>query len=96
MNRTQIVLAIVLVDFLALTVWAVVQMGGLVAAFAVITTNPATILLTVDLLLALSIACTMIWMDAKQRSINPLPYLALTLATGSAGPLAYLIRRQRS
>jgi hypothetical protein len=31
--------------------------------------------------------------DAKKRGANPWPYLALTLATGSGGLLAYLIVR---
>lgn len=92
MNAKQIVLSLVLVDFLATTVWALAELG-LAGAFAVVTHNPATILLTFDLLIALTIATVWMVSDAKQRGVNPWPYVALTLGTGSAGPLAYLIGR---
>ena len=37
-----------------------------------------------------------IWMvnDAKSRDMNPWPFVALTLAAGSFGPLLYLILRE--
>jgi hypothetical protein len=31
--------------------------------------------------------------DAEQRKVSALPYLVITLALGSVGPLLYLIRR---
>ena len=92
MNGKQILLSLVLVDFLAATAWALIALGP-AEAFATVMHNPATMLITFDLLIALSIAT--VWMvgDAKQRGTNPWPFVALTLATGSAGPLAYVIGR---
>ena len=62
-------------------------------AFATVAHNPATLLITFDLLIALGIATGWVFLDAKKRGKNPWPYIALTVATGSAGPLAYLIGR---
>ena len=45
-----------------------------------------------DLLVALTIGVGWMWQDARTRAINPVPYLLLTLATGSLGLLAYLVR----
>jgi hypothetical protein len=47
----------------------------------------------VDLVIALTLV--MVWMgdDAEQRKVSALPYLVITLALGSVGPLLYLIRR---
>ena len=53
----------------------------------------ATAQITIDLVIALSLV--MLWMlkDAKSRSINPVPFVILTLGLGSIGPLCYLVRR---
>ena len=47
----------------------------------------------VDLVIALVLFA--IWMagDARERGINPWPYLALILTTGSIGALDYLVHR---
>jgi hypothetical protein len=90
MNRTQLVLAAILVDFTALTGWALYETSW--EAFATTMQNPLMIQTAADLVIALAACGFFIWRDAKQRGINPLPYLLLTLL-GSPGPLAYLIRR---
>ena len=93
MNRKQIVLALVLADFAALTAWAVWQHGYL-GIFELALASTATSLLLVDLVIALGLV--LIWMmgDSRERGLAFLPYALLTLAFGSVGPLLYLIRRE--
>ncbi len=93
MNRKQVVLAIVLVDFAALTAYAVYHYGYL-GFFAELLANAVTVTAAVDLVIALVLV--MIWMvrDAARRGIAVAPYVVITLLTGSIGPLAYLIRRE--
>jgi hypothetical protein len=92
MNAKQIGLALVLADFTALTGWAVYQ-HGYIGFFELMTANAATITAFVDLVIALSLITVWMWRDARAQGISPIPYALLTLALGSVGPLAYLIRR---
>jgi len=91
MNGKQIGLAVLLADFLALTAYAV-WAHGYVGIFEMLLANPATILGSTDLVIALSMVSVWLWQDAKSRGISAVPYLVLTAALGSAGPLLYLIR----
>ena len=93
MNRKQIILAIVLADFAALTAFAVWQYGY-VGIFELALSSWATSLLLVDLVISLGLV--LIWMmgDSRERGLAFLPYALLTLAFGSVGPLLYLIRRE--
>lgn len=93
MNAKQIVLSIITVDFLALTAWAVLEVGYF-NIFAGILANPGTILLGVDLLLAIGMVVAWMWIDARKHGLHVAPYLALTATLGSAGLLIYLIRRE--
>jgi len=95
MNGKQIGLTVLLLDFLALTGYAVYQYGYL-GFFELVTANVATITAFVDLLIALTLIIVWMIRDARARGISPVPYVLLTLALGSAGPLAYLIRREGS
>lgn len=56
--------------------------------------NAAALQILVDL----AIACLLIgsWMlgDARARGLNAWPFLAITLAAGSFGPLLYLVYRE--
>lgn len=54
--------------------------------------GPWGTLATVDLVLALIIGIFWMWSDAKKRNVNPVPYVVLTLLTGSIGLLLYLVR----
>jgi hypothetical protein len=92
MNAKQIGLTVVLLDFLALTAYAVVQHGYL-GFFEIMLGNAATTTALVDLLIALSLIAVWMARDAREHGISPLPYLVATLVLGSAGPLLYLIRR---
>jgi hypothetical protein len=95
MTRKQIVLWSVLVDFSALSAWAVWK-HGYVGLFELAFSSWGSALLFVDLVIALSLV--LVWMmgDSRERGLAFAPYALLTLAFGSVGPLVYLIRRERS
>ncbi|MGH7961726.1 MAG: DUF2834 domain-containing protein [Candidatus Binatia bacterium] len=95
MNAKQLGLGVVLVGFLALTAYAFAQ-HGVMGLFSALLANPATILVSTDLTIALVLVWVWLWQDARARGISPLPYVLITLAFGSAGPLLYLIRRAGS
>lgn len=95
MNAKQIGLGIVLIGFLALTAHAFAT-HGVVGLFTALLANPATILVSTDLTIALVLVWVWLWQDARARGISPLPYVLITIAFGSAGPLLYLIRRASS
>ncbi|HYB98089.1 MAG TPA: DUF2834 domain-containing protein [Candidatus Limnocylindrales bacterium] len=94
MNLKQIGLLFVLAEFAAFTGY-VLYHYGVVGLFEAATANAATMQIMFDLVLALTFFT--IWMigDARQKGINPLPYLMLVLTTGSIGAMIYLIRRER-
>ena len=93
MNRKQIILAVFALDFLLLTAWAIFQHGYL-GIFAHALQNSATILLAVDLVLAIVMIAGWMWVDAGRHGLRVWPYLVVTALFGSAGPLLYLIRRE--
>jgi hypothetical protein len=95
MNRNALIFAVVLADFVALTVWALSKVGY-IGLFQFQLTSPAGIQVIVDLVLALSLV--MLWMvrDARERGAAVLPYVVLTLTLGSIGPLLYLLVRELS
>ncbi len=95
MSGRQILLWLVLVDFAALSVYAVVQHGYL-GVFELALANWATRLLFADLCIALALIALWMVRDARARGASVWPYLAVTLFLGSAGPLLYLIRREGS
>jgi dipeptide/tripeptide permease len=45
----------------------------------------------VDLVIACSLIMAWIWRDAREKGRSPWPYLVITLAAGSFGPLLYLL-----
>jgi Terpene cyclase DEP1 len=92
MTPTRIALAFLLTDFLALTGW-VLYRHGLVGWVPDLLSSPVGILVAVDLCIALAFVVTWMVRDARAVGRNPWPYLALTAATGSAGPLLYLLLR---
>jgi hypothetical protein len=47
-----------------------------------------------DLLISLSLVMVWMWHDAKTTGRNVWPWIALTLAAGSFGPLIYLLTRK--
>lgn len=89
----RITVTLVLIAFGILTGYAAISASwdGLVDVFT--GANLWTIQVMVDLVIALAI--TIVWMvrDARRRGMSATPYVILTFATGSFGPLAYLLRR---
>ena len=95
MNAKQIGLTVVLCGFAALTGYTVYHYGYL-GFFEQETANAATVTALVDLVIALSLVVVWMVRDARARGVSPLPYVLLTVALGSIGPLLYLIRRAGS
>lgn len=94
MNWKIAVLGLVLLDFVGLTAYVIATHGYLgffEAAFA----NAATTLTFVDLGIVLGLFLVWMWGDARARRAAFWPWAAVTLAFGAAGPLAYLIARER-
>jgi hypothetical protein len=92
MNLKKIALSVVLVDFVALNIWAFSH-HGVVGAVEALVASPAAITASVDAVIALTLLAVVIWRDARQQGRNPLPWIGLTALTGSVGPLAYGISR---
>jgi hypothetical protein len=86
------VLIAVLLAFAALSALAVWQ-HGIVGIFAWQLQNTAGLQVLADLVIALALFCTWMWRDARASGRAPLPWLLLTLAAGSFGPLLYLLTR---
>lgn len=86
----RIVLLVILLAFSALSVKAVID-HGYFGIFAFHFTASAGLQVLSDLIIACTLA--MFWMvaDARRNGRNPWPFVALTLAGGSFGPLLYLL-----
>jgi len=89
------VLIVTLIAFGALTGAAVWQ-HGYMGVFAAALHSLASMQIFVDLVIALSLFLAWMWRDAKATGRNPWPWLAITLVTGSFGPLVYLLTRETS
>ena len=97
MTTRQIVLAIVLADFVGLTLYAIATEGlaGFVSEAVVPLLGSAWgVQLLFDFVIALSLVLLWMLADARVRGIRSWPFALLTLCLGSIGPLAYLARRE--
>ena len=92
MNRKQIVLSAALIVLLAMDAYSV-YLYGYVGFFRMVLANVAGVTAFVDLVIALVLILAWMGDDARERKVSALPYLILTVALGSVGPLVYLIRR---
>ncbi len=92
MNRKQLALSAALIVLLALDAYAV-SLYGYLGFFRMVLANFAGVTAFVDLAIALVLIIVWIGDDARQRNVSAIPFLILTLALGSVGPLLYLIRR---
>lgn len=93
MNWRKILLALVLIDFAALSGYAMLQVGylGIWQAGLV---DWGAIQVLADLVIAGGLICVWMVVDARERGTNPWPYVGLTLVAGSFGPLLYLLLRR--
>ena len=93
MNGRVVGLVSVLVPFGALTALALLDVGffGILAPHF---RSWGGAQVFADLVIACVLAC--IWMvdDAEKRGVPAWPFVALTLAAGSFGPLLYLLARE--
>lgn len=93
MSKRSVMLAVVLAGFGVVTALALRDHGywGIVAPhFA--SWGGAQVLL--DLVILAVLACVWMVRDARARGARVWPYVALTLAAGSFGPLLYLAVRE--
>jgi hypothetical protein len=92
MNRKQLALSAALIVLLAMDAYSV-YLYGYIGFFRMVVANFAGVTAFVDLLIALVLIIVWMGEDARQRNVSAIPYLVLTIALGSIGPLLYLIRR---
>ncbi len=86
----KMILLAVTVLFSVLTALAVWQ-NGVLGIFEHQFKNFGGIQVWVDLVIALSIFMVWMWRDAEAANRNPWPWIIITLAAGSFGPLLYLL-----
>ncbi len=72
----------------------IIEHGGFFTAMNDLVSTRLGQLAAFDILISLSLATVWMVRDARRRGVSVLPYLALTLTTGSAGPLLYVIRHR--
>ena len=86
MNRRPLAI-VLLVPFLALTLWALFEVGltGILGTLR----SPGGAQVFVDLIIALVLLLTFLVPHARSRARNPWPWVLLTFALGSIAPLLY-------
>jgi hypothetical protein len=89
-SMRKLFLVLVLAAFAALTMAAVAK-HGYVGIFKQQLQSLAGLQVLADLGIALLLVLTWLWRDARAYGRNPWPWIALTLAAGSFGPLLYLL-----
>jgi hypothetical protein len=92
MNRKQLALSAALIVLLASDAYAI-YLYGYIGFFQKVLANFAGFTAFLDL--AIALVLILVWMgdDARERKVSAIPYILITLALGSVGPLLYLIRR---
>ena len=94
MNFKKLAIAAVLVDLAALTAWGFYSTSF--SAFLELLQEPWMLQTLLDLTIGLTIASVWMWRDARSRGVSPIPFIVLTVCTGSFGPLIYLLVRPQS
>ncbi|MFT5418518.1 MAG: hypothetical protein ACI915_004872 [Gammaproteobacteria bacterium] len=93
MTWKTVLISVVLFNFIALTGYAIMEVGyiGVIASHF---DHWGGIQVLADLVIARGLA--VIWMlaDARKRRVTAWPYVVLTLFLGAIGPLVYLLKRE--
>jgi hypothetical protein len=89
MHNKTLALAI-LIPFSLLTAYAVAEVGY-IGIFDYQRHSPAGWQVIADLVIALLLVLLWLVNDARKKGRSPWPWVALTLATGSFGPLLYIL-----
>jgi hypothetical protein len=87
---------VALVVFLAFTIYSVevTLAEGYVAFLEVPMQGGWATQITLDLVMAASVASMWLVPDAKRHGLSPWPYVVMVLPLGSVGLLAYLVARE--
>lgn len=93
MSRDKLIVGLLLVDLLALSIYAIAQegVGGLWQHLS--SMGWWGWQLTADLVIALGLGMVWLWRDARRRGVSGAGWVALTLLSGSIGLMLYLLRR---
>jgi uncharacterized protein DUF2834 len=90
-NFKRLLIAVVALAYVAVCGYAM-ELYGYLGVIRLATANAGALTVSVDLAIALTMVLVWVAQDARKRKISALPYLLVTLAFGSLGPLIYLFR----
>ncbi|MDP2820205.1 MAG: DUF2834 domain-containing protein [Polaromonas sp.] len=90
----KFIVALVLIPFTVLSMASLWQVGYW-ALFTQQFANFGTQQVLADLLIAVGICMYWMWRDAQNTGRNPWPWLALSMVSGSFGPLLYFITAKK-
>jgi len=93
MNVKKLLLWMVLVDFALYSTWVLWDVGYL-GIWAAGFQSAASLQILLDLVICAGLFCVWMVADARQRGVNPWPWVVATLALGSLVPLTYLLVRE--
>jgi len=93
MNRKLILPVLVLIPFTAFSVWVSVTQGY-TGFLSLAMREPWGLQMLLDLSISLFLFASWMRRDARERGLPFAPYVALCVALGSIGALAYLIHRE--
>jgi hypothetical protein len=95
MSLTTIVLWLTFLVFSAFTLVVMAQ-WGVVGFLEAGLANGPTVQVGLDLVIMVTLFALWLVRDARERGLNPWPFVALAFTTGSIGALCYLIWRERA
>lgn len=93
MNLKVLPILLALLGFAVLTGYALYDVG-ILGIFGAATANSGAVQVFVDLVIVCFLACVWMFIDGRKRSLNPWPYIVVTVLAGAFGPLLYLLRRE--